>query len=200
MPEPAATHPDPSPATTRPRPSHNSTVTPKQRRMRWPARAGLAVMVILAALAAGLVPASASSGPMVPDTHFGTVCRSGHSSVNNRSGTICIIRNGNDLTGELSSQALVTFSTPSGTLKKVSDNHLQLVNTDSQTVVESNAFVTKSASGRSAYISTGWYFNALSNDLEAFVYKPCMFWTDGGQMCFVEWMHSCELGACQSNP
>jgi hypothetical protein len=32
------------------------------------------------------------------------------------------------------------------------------------------------------------------------VYKPCMFWTDGGQMCFVEWMHSCELFACQSNP
>jgi hypothetical protein len=165
--------------------------------MRWPARASIAVLGILAALTVGLVPASASSGPAVPNAHFGTSCRTGHSTVNNRTGTICIIRNGNDANMELSSQALVTFSAASGRLSKVSDNHLQLLNTDSQQVVESNAFVTKGASGLSAYISTGWYFNPFGSDLEAQVYNPCMFWTDGGHMCFVSWMHSCEIGACQ---
>jgi hypothetical protein len=135
---------------------------------------------------------------MAPLTHFGTVCRSGHSTVHNRTGTICIIRNGDDIDLELSSQALVTFSARSGTLSKVSDNHLVLVDNDTQQTVRYNTFVTKKASGRSAFISTGWYFNTFSNDLEAWVYKPCMFWTDGGHLCFVSWMHSCEIGACQS--
>lgn len=151
-----------------------------------------AVLAVLGAV--GASPASASTPILL--THFGTKCASGHSNTG-RPGTICIIRNGDDLDAELSSQALVTFSTSSGTLSYVSEHHLWLVNTDSQTVVEKNDWVTKPLSGRSAYISTGWYFNAFSNDLEAFVYDPCMIWTDGSAFCLLGWHHSCEIGACQ---
>lgn len=171
----------------------------------WPRRARMASYVlrsvtltaVLATLvAAGADPASASAR-QVPHTHFGTVCKPGHSH-EGRSATICIIRNGDDISGELNSQALVTFSTTSGTLSDVSEHHLWLLNTDTQTIVESNDWATKSASGRSAYISTGWYTNVLSDDLEAFVYDPCMSWTDGDYYCLSGWYHSCEIGACQS--
>jgi hypothetical protein len=167
-----------------------------KRTKRWGIRAVMVGAAILTMFAAALIPASASTRSpdtslrtAIPEIHLGQICKDGHSTVNNRTARICVMVNSSDVTLFSNQQALVNFTANSGTLRSVSVNHLDLIQFVYGTVIRSISFASKSASGRTAFMATGWFYNVYGDNVNARVYNPCMYWTDGGHMCFNQWIY-----------
>jgi hypothetical protein len=142
----------------------------------------LAFFIAAPAQAAPARPASAASAT-VPQLHHGSNCKTVHSSVKNRTATICALINTNDAVGDLLWQGMVTFHVNSGKLKKVHVNRLFFVVDGA--VAEAINFRNKPASGTNAFISTKWYdvFHKMGI-AQAQSYKDCIYWTDGGVACW----------------
>lgn len=122
------------------------------------------------------------SAAAIPQSHRGIACQIVHSSRRNRSGKICVMINQNDNPFDTSQiQALVNFTANSGTLNKVSINHLNLW--VDNTVVRSVSFKTHKFHGTKNFFSTPWWTIKSGQNAQAGVYKPCMYWTDGGRAC-----------------
>ena len=154
-------------------------------------------MTYLVVLAVGFFTLVGSVGPAVaqqqsrhitPYLHLGEVCRDVKSSVNNRTGVICIMVNEDDI-DPLNYQALVSFTAKSGTLTAVNVSHLNF-SVDAQTK-RSVSFENKTASGQSGFISTNWWATT-SGVVDAGVYNACLQWSDGGIACTAssEWWYS----------
>lgn len=141
------------------------------------------------AQAAPLRPASQA----IPQKHNGTVCRTVHSNVHNRTGVICFLINANDAVADQLWQAMVTFQAKSGTLNMVRVNHLDLI--VDAAVAESINFRTKLPSSKTTgFISTAWYSVFHKMGLaQTHAYKTCMDWTDGGVACVNGWANSKQV-------
>jgi hypothetical protein len=167
-----------------------------KRTKRWGIRAGMTAAGVLTMFAAALTPAAAStSSPdthiltATPEIHLGQVCKDGRSTVHNRSARICIMVNSSDVTLFSNQQALVNFTANSGTLRLVRVNHLDLITFLTAKNLRTRNFASKKASGRTAFMTTGWRYNVYGDNVNARVYNACMFWTDGGKMCFHQWIY-----------
>lgn len=154
-----------------------------------PVLAGFSAVLALFFAAAPSQAATASpatarhvAGPAIPRSHKGVACQTVHSSRHNRSGKICVMINQNDNPFDSNQiQALVNFTAKSGTLEKVSINHLNLwVN---NVVVRSVSFKSRTFRGTKNFFSTPWWTIKSGQNAQAGVYKPCMYWTDGGRAC-----------------
>ena len=125
---------------------------------------------------------------VVTRDHEGIACQTVHSTPHNRTAKICVMVNSDDpVPGRF--QALVNFALKSGKIKKVCANRLNFW--DNGQVVRSVSFKCKQGGGQKNFISTPWWDVPppfLNHVLQAGVYNPCIYWTDGGKACIHKWM------------
>lgn len=128
------------------------------------------------------------AGPQVARDHEGIACRTVHSTPHNRTAKICVMVNSDDLIpGRF--QGLVNFALKSGKIKNVCVRHLNFW--DNGSVVRSVSKVCKKGGGQKNFISTRWWDVPppfLNHVLQAGVYDPCIYWTDGSSVCIHKWV------------
>jgi len=151
-----------------------------------------AFFIAAPAQAASTTSAASAASTVIPQRHYGNMCRTVRSTVKNRTGSICVLINANDAVGDLLWQGMVTFHANSGALKMVHVNHLAFV--VDAVVMESMNFRNKAASGVNAFISTPWWsvFQQMGW-AQTKSYKTCMYWTEGGVGCVNGWFYSRQV-------
>jgi hypothetical protein len=169
----------------------------KEEEMKWHIRvAALASLLTFFTVAvtayASAAPRTGAtpSAPAVPTIILGKECQTVHSQ-NNWIGHICVMANYDDANGDLSVEALVSYSINSGSLREVYvGSGLYLRNCDIGGYCWNRGYESspyKFTSGTSSSISTAWLgynpYYAQSTE-QAFVNTPCMIWTNGQVACY----------------
>jgi hypothetical protein len=127
-----------------------------------------------------------ASAHAVPHAQFGKVCKNIRSR-NNWAATVCAIRNYDDLRADQFVQGLYTFSIRSGSIKTISATGMYLhrcfAGSSQCDSVQYTNHPRKNASGRTAFLSTGWTF-IPGYIFQARINTPCVTWTNGQVACY----------------
>ncbi len=148
----------------------------------------LAPLGIAAQASASALVANSSSGSTSqvrrPLLWVGQVCQNIFDAQYGDSGTICEQLNGNDSTGDLQWQSLVTFYSHYGGMKRISLIQTGLYSPNGEATGDGFTAVNLGNNPTSAYISTQWFTPVpFLLPYYGFVEEPCIFWSNLGIGC-----------------
>lgn len=112
-------------------------------------------------------------------------------SAYNDSGHICGILNGNDATGDLWWQWLITFQSYSEGMKYITLIDAGVSDISAGKDISTIGYTRVSLNGNtSAFISTPWFLASPLHEYMAYAEEPCIFWQNGGIGCALDNVYS----------
>jgi hypothetical protein len=131
-------------------------------------------------------PTASASPPAKPDLHYaGELCKTIYSKQRDKA-VICVITNASDVTGEQSAQALVTYTSKSGGLRRVTIKEIYLracLGYCRNENPRKNVKAGVKGGSKSAYISNNFAF-VPDATVQAVGIDPCVIWSNGHSACW----------------